>query len=62
MRETQESSNPIRPRKSESCDGGLKGIEEEKLEKKDRNRKERMKRRRKRKKKRGKKRKQKEGE
>ena len=33
MRETQESSNPLRPRKSESCDGGLKGIEEEKLEK-----------------------------
>ena len=33
MRETQESSNPIRPRISKSSDGGLKGIEEEKLEK-----------------------------
>ena len=36
MREAQESSNPIRPRISKSSDGGLKGIEEEKLEK-DRN-------------------------
>ena len=33
MRETQESSNPIRPRISKSSDGGLKGIEEGKLEK-----------------------------
>ena len=33
MRETQESSNPIRPRIPKSSDGGLKGIEEEQLEK-----------------------------